>query len=269
MIVPTQRPFPEHGRQQASPPSTLDVVAPSDYEVREPSSEPSTERQVVVRASPPYDSSDDSDNSNDSLWSIHLYDLGSGGSIDYYRAESIDINLTEEPEGDDEPAPRHCQHWDIYQCGSRPYLSNRLAWALVRNTVGDGYIIQRWVEQLHAGLALRFRNSVPQNVWMNLTRLKLQLDDRREGDEHGHALFTGRNLRKSYPNHTTEREIMAVCRYLGDRLVGLSVVMCLPELVVPHVPRLVHGIIRNCPKLRTLGIEDLQCEYFRPNVVRF
>ncbi|KAI0369399.1 hypothetical protein BV20DRAFT_1053224 [Pilatotrama ljubarskyi] len=232
----------EHGRQQASPHNTLNLVADSDAQQPSSDSEGATPELIRAQPSAPYDSSDDSDDSGDSLWSIDLEDLRTDGSMNRSRAGSDDPELKDSAE--DEPAPRASRQWEFYPCGSRPYLSNRLAWALMRHTTGNGYIIQCWTEHLHAGVALRFRHS---------------LDALREGDEHGHDLFTEQNQRTSYPNATTLRELVGLCRYLGDRLVGL---MCWPELVVPRVPRLVHGIARSCPKLRALGIEDLQCEYF-------
>ncbi len=50
-----------------------------------------------------------------------------------------------------------------------------------------------------------------------------------------------------------------VCRALGEKLVGLSISMCKPELTVPHLPRFVHEIVCACTSLQSFGLEDVRC----------
>lgn len=64
------------------------------------------------------------------------------------------------------------------------------------------------------------------------------------------------------PNRATEAEVVNVCRALGHTLVGLSISMCKPELIVPHIPRFVHEIVPWCPLLQSFGLEDMRCSDF-------
>ncbi|EIW52364.1 uncharacterized protein TRAVEDRAFT_24584 [Trametes versicolor FP-101664 SS1] len=214
-----------------------------------------------------------------------LYNVGDGDRVfwfrDWGRIDATEVRSLADPDMDIPEEARAIAptlklgvatrtHWDWerYRCGTRPYLTSRLAWALVRHSMHPAYIVQRWEDWAHAGVALRFRHSIPQHVWTNLTRLKLQLDDVRPGDPHGHAIYTtvGLDGHARHPNWWTMCEIVGLCAYLGARLVGLSVSMCFPELVVLHVPRFVHAIVQRCPKLLYLGVEDTQCQHFLPHV---
>ncbi|KAI0642867.1 hypothetical protein C8Q79DRAFT_980367 [Trametes meyenii] len=160
----------------------------------------------------------------------------------------------------------------LYPCGSRPSLWDRHAWALVPadsepNLSLQGHsVVRPWSDDVHLKCGvLRFNNTLLYDVWRSVTHLKLQLDATdpdREDTRHGHELFSLSNKRANFPNAGTLCELVQLCRLLGDRLEGLSVTMCLPELVVPHVPRFVHDVARICSKLQAFEVEDTQCEHF-------
>ncbi|KAI0671237.1 hypothetical protein C8Q78DRAFT_846813 [Trametes maxima] len=160
----------------------------------------------------------------------------------------------------------------LYQCGSRPSLLDRHAWALLpasmepQQSPSGRFVVRPWSDYLHLKHgALRFNNMLLYDVWRSVTHLNLQLDTagpNHEDTAHGHVLFSLSNKRANFPNAGTMCELVQLCRLLGDRLEGLSVAMCLPELVVPHVPRFVHDIARLCWNMQVIEVEDTQCEHF-------
>ncbi|KAI9065956.1 hypothetical protein FKP32DRAFT_423342 [Trametes sanguinea] len=98
-----------------------------------------------------------------------------------------------------------------------------------------------------------------------ITRLSLRLDDDRSRHMHEfyHVCSDGPDV-GDFPNQATKDDVVALCGHLGDRLEGLSLTMCMPELMVPRVPVLVHRIVKQCRRLVALGIEDTSCDAFRP-----
>ncbi|OSC98199.1 hypothetical protein PYCCODRAFT_1439530 [Trametes coccinea BRFM310] len=96
-----------------------------------------------------------------------------------------------------------------------------------------------------------------------VTRLSLHLDGERSS--HMHTLYSMHSNADmgDFPNQATKQHIVALCGQLGDRLEGLSLTMCMPELMVPRVPTFVYDIVKRCQRLVSLGIEDTCCEAFK------
>ncbi|KAL7279584.1 hypothetical protein ACG7TL_005986 [Trametes sanguinea] len=136
-------------------------------------------------------------------------------------------------------------------------------WVLVPDPEAPGFIVCPWrsINELMLGAALQFDKRTV-SLFMNIACLQLRLHSADDLAAHAHGRYSGRRARERPPSGPTGHRIIELCRELGDRLVRLSIVVCMPELAVPYVPPLVHAIVKLCPKLQYLKIEDLQCEYF-------
>ncbi|CDO72264.1 hypothetical protein BN946_scf184970.g116 [Trametes cinnabarina] len=148
----------------------------------------------------------------------------------------------------------------------RSSLFNEVAWAFVRGRHEFVGTVQPWRQDRHFGVAYPLWNAVrgdPPSPWRALSRLHLELDTVGLG-KHLHDLYLPEANNADFPNVQAGEEIVGLCRSLGGRLTGLSITMCIPELTIPHVPSFVYGILRQCPMLEHLGLEDTQCSDCSP-----
>ncbi|KAI0352560.1 hypothetical protein OH77DRAFT_1428245 [Trametes cingulata] len=135
------------------------------------------------------------------------------------------------------------------------------SWALKRLSPNE-ILIERWETRTFVEGPLDLMQVVTHSWFLGLTHLNLSLDSMDAREYHGHRLYLSWSATNAGTplNAATELEIVQLCQYLRRTLVSLTISMCKPELVVPHIPRLVYDIVDGCPELQYLMVRDIQCD---------
>ncbi|KAI0369398.1 hypothetical protein BV20DRAFT_980149 [Pilatotrama ljubarskyi] len=136
------------------------------------------------------------------------------------------------------------------------------AWAFKVLNRGRSLVIERWQTRASIRKPLDLVQGIREGKFSSVTHLTLTLDSLNEREYHGHSLYqSGFAVSIGRPlNAATEVQVVDLCRYLRRTVVNLTIKMCKPELIVPHIPRLVRDVVESCPGLKYFTISDIQCQ---------